>query len=188
MDLAREAPGVRAVFTCRSLDYSALLSTPESPAPQVRIEPLEDQRVEQFLGAYETLPAARISGGICGVRPSSTCSAPLSTLRLLLAHRGQDGRLSKGRAALFTGFVRQALRREMEAGHPLFQPGALLDRRDYERVLRGEWRDGFELPAREPSLCAALSRLAFRTETARGGRRIPGPRRLGRRPRAPRGR
>ena len=56
----------------------------------------------------------------------------------------------------------------MEAGHPLFQAGALLDRRDYERVLRGEWRDGFELPAREPALCAALSRLAFRMQKRRG--------------------
>jgi hypothetical protein len=87
---------------------------------------------------------------------------------LLLAHRAHDGRLSKGRAALFTGFVRQALRREMEAGHPLFQAGALLDRRDYERVLRGEWRDGFELPAREPALSAALSRLALRMQKRRG--------------------
>jgi hypothetical protein len=64
--------------------------------------------------------------------------------------------------------VRQALRRELEAGHPLFQSGALLDRRDYERVLRGEWRDGFELPAREPALCPALSQLAFRMQKRRG--------------------
>ena len=166
-DLAREAPGVRAVFTCRSLDYSALLSTPESPVPQVRIEPLEDERVEQFLGAYDPARGPDLWRDLRGTPQLDLFRSPFY-LRLLLAHRGQDGRLSKGRAALFTGFVQQALRREMEAGHPLFQAGALLDRRDYERVLRGEWRDGFELPAREPALCAALSRLAFRMQKRRG--------------------
>ena len=166
-DLAREAPGVRAVFTCRSLDYSALLSTPESPVPQVRIEPLEDQRAEQFLGAYDPARGPDLWRDLRGKPQLDLFRSPFY-LRLLLVHRGHDGRLSKGRAALFTGFVRQALRREMEAGNPLFQAGALLDRRDYERVLRGEWRDGFELPAREPSLCAALSRLAFRMQKRRG--------------------
>ncbi|MGI8427484.1 MAG: NACHT domain-containing protein [Actinomycetota bacterium] len=168
-DLAREAPGVRAVFTCRSLDYSALLSTPESPVPQVRIEPLEDARVEQFLGGYDPVRGPRLWRELQGTPQLDLFRSPFY-LRLLLAsiRAMTAGSLSKGRAALFTGFVRQALWHEVEAGHPLFQAGALLDWRDHRRVPRGECRDGFELPAREPSLCAALSRLAFRLQERRG--------------------
>jgi TIR domain-containing protein/NACHT domain-containing protein len=86
-DLAREAPGVRAVFTCRSLDYSALLSTPESPVPQVRIEPLEDQQVEQFLGAYDPDRGPRLWRELRGTPQLELFRSPFY-LRLLLAHPG----------------------------------------------------------------------------------------------------
>jgi hypothetical protein len=48
-DLARSAPGTRVVFSCRSLAYSASLSTPELPVPHIRIERLADEQVEEFL-------------------------------------------------------------------------------------------------------------------------------------------
>jgi hypothetical protein len=51
-ELAVAAPGVRAVFSCRSLDYSASLSTPEFSVPHVRIERLDDAQVEEFLTLY----------------------------------------------------------------------------------------------------------------------------------------
>ena len=56
-----------------------------------------------------TPPAAPISGRDLRGTPQLDRFRSPFYLRLLLAHRGHDGRLSKGRAALFTGFVRQAL-------------------------------------------------------------------------------
>ena len=45
-------PGNRVVFSCRSLDYSSSLSTSELRVPQVRIEPLTDDQVRNFLKVY----------------------------------------------------------------------------------------------------------------------------------------
>ncbi|MBK6768198.1 MAG: SUMF1/EgtB/PvdO family nonheme iron enzyme [Ardenticatenales bacterium] len=44
--------GHRAVIACRSLDYSAPLSTPALRVPQVQVEPLTDHEVEAFLRRY----------------------------------------------------------------------------------------------------------------------------------------
>ena len=51
-DLAHSAPGTHVLFSCRSLDYSASLSTPDLPVPHVRIEQLADAQVEEFLALY----------------------------------------------------------------------------------------------------------------------------------------
>lgn len=90
-------------------------------------------------------------------------------LKLLLAQAGADGPALRGRAALFTGFVRQALAREIDADNPAFRPGVLLDRRDHERILRREWRNAMDFPSRGP-LLPALCRLAFGLQA----RRAPG--------------
>src|SRR5882672_2095588 len=42
-------PGTRVVFSCRTLDYSAPLSTPGLRVPQVVVEALTDEQVAQFL-------------------------------------------------------------------------------------------------------------------------------------------
>jgi hypothetical protein len=51
-ELVRDYPRNRVVFSCRSLDYSATLSSRELPVPQVRIEPLSDPQVQEFLARY----------------------------------------------------------------------------------------------------------------------------------------
>jgi len=50
--LGRDYPYNRVIFSCRSLDYSASLSSKEWPVPQVRIEPLSDAQVQQFVELY----------------------------------------------------------------------------------------------------------------------------------------
>ena len=55
-------------------------------------------------------------------------------LKLLVAQT-TAGEIPAGRAALFTGFVRQALRREVESDNALFQPGDLLHARDVQRLV-----------------------------------------------------
>jgi predicted NACHT family NTPase len=47
--LEHDYPGNRVIFSCRSLDYSVTLSAKESPVPQVRIEPLSDPQVRDFI-------------------------------------------------------------------------------------------------------------------------------------------
>ena len=50
--LERDFPGNRVVFSCRHLDYSVTLSSKELPVPQVRIEPLSNAQVQEFVTVY----------------------------------------------------------------------------------------------------------------------------------------
>jgi formylglycine-generating enzyme required for sulfatase activity len=82
-------------------------------------------------------------------------------LRLLVEEVEATGTPASGRAALFTGFVRRALKREIEGDNPLLQPDALLAERDYARVLSARrWRDPHELPERG-CLFPKLAALAY---------------------------
>ncbi len=167
-ELARRFPGTRAVFSCRSLDYSASLSTADLPVPHVRIEQLADAQVEEFLTLYGPEHGSALWAQLRSTPQLDLFRSPFY-LRLLLAQAGADGVAPGGRAALFTGFVRQSLLREVTAANPLFRQGYLLDRRDHERLARNEWRTETDLPGRGP-LLPALWRLAFELQ----GRRAPG--------------
>lgn len=90
---------------------------------------------------------------------------------MLLAQAQPGATLLQGRAALFTGFVRQALARELEASNALFGPGALLDRLDHGRIVRREWPGPYELPTRG-ALFPALARLAFELQKRRGAAEV----------------
>ena len=162
--------GTRVLFSCRSLDYSASLSTPEAPVPHVRIEQLGDRQVEEFLGAYDAEHGPALWQQLRGTPQLDLFRSPFY-LRLLLAQAGAGGPLLNGRAALFTAFVRQALQREITADNPLFRPGALLDRRDHERLAQSAraWRNATDLPQGGP-LLPALGRFAYDLQS----RRAPG--------------
>ena len=64
----------------------------------------------------------------------------------------------KGRAGLFTGFVRQVLAREIHGA--LFQPDTLLTEHDHQKLNLGRWRSPFDLPERGV-LLPSLSGLAY---------------------------
>jgi formylglycine-generating enzyme required for sulfatase activity len=67
--------------------------------------------------------------------------------------------MPKGRAALFTGFVRQALQREIKG--KLFElEGGLLVESDHQKLSLNKWRNPFELPERG-LLIPTLSDLAY---------------------------
>jgi formylglycine-generating enzyme required for sulfatase activity len=51
-ELAQHYPHIWVIFSCRSLDYSASLSSRDLPVPQVRIESLSDAQVEEFVHLY----------------------------------------------------------------------------------------------------------------------------------------
>ena len=149
--LAKEQPGNRVVFSCRTLDYSAPLSTPALRVPQVQIEPLSDGQVQDFLRLYSPARGAEIWAAIAGTPQIDALRAPFF-LALLVDQVEATGDLAGDRAGLFTGFVRQALKREVERDNPLFALEELLASRDLRRVAQWQWRDTYEAPKKLPTL------------------------------------
>jgi len=153
-------PGTRIVFACRSLDYSAPLSTPALRVPQVQIEAMGDAQAEQFLKLYSPAHAAAIWERLAGSSQLAVFRSPYF-LKLLVDQVEAEGQFPEGRAGLFTGLVRQSLRREIERDNPLFRPDGLLTERDYRRVVQGSrWRTVYDLPERG-ALIPRLSHLAY---------------------------
>ena len=142
-----DSPGNRIVFSCRGLDYSQPLSTPNLRVPQVRIEALSDEQVRDFLKAYSPLRWYEIWNVLEGQPQLEIMRSPYF-LKLLVDQVDASGEIPAGRAALFTGFVRQSLRREVERGNPLFEPGELISSRDMRRITRWKWKTPWDLPDR----------------------------------------
>ena len=164
-DLTQRYPGNRVLFSCRSLDYSATLSSKDLPVPQVRIEALSDAQIQEFLQLYCPAHHAALWRNLAGSPQLEVLRSPYF-LKLLVAQT-TAGEIPAGRAALFGGFARQALQREIEADHSLFQPGALLSERDRTRFKEPrQWKTPHELP-RQGILFDRLSHLAFQMQARR---------------------
>ena len=155
-----ERPGNRVVFSCRSLDYSAPLGSPTLPVPQLRIEPMSDEQMARFLRLYSPARGEAIWRQLRGSPQHGLLRTPYF-LSLLVQQVETEGRLPEGHAALFTGYVRQVLRREVERGHRLFAPDHLLTARDCRRTVQTvPWRTPFDLPEQGP-LIPKLAELAY---------------------------
>ncbi|MCE7938198.1 hypothetical protein DCC79_07645 [bacterium] len=162
-EIAATAPGSRIVFSCRSLDYATPLSTPALRVPQVRVEPLSDEQVRRFLEQYLPSHADGLWATLSASGHLDVVRSPYF-LRLLVEQVETTGDVPLGRAALFTGFVRQALAREVERDHPLFRPDTLLAERDVHRLTAARrWRTPYELPERGV-LVPKLGELAYRMQ------------------------
>ena len=154
-ELAQQHQDARAVLSCRSLDYSAPLSSHALTVPQVRVEPLEEEQIqgylEQQLGAAGLALWARLEG-----RPELAVLQVPYFLQILVTELGPGAtagpavdELPLGQAALFTRLVRQGLQRELRRGNPLFLPDGLLTERDCVRLTQAQsWRTPWELPER----------------------------------------
>ena len=175
-----EAYGNRAVITCRSLDYSVSLSSEDAPAQQVNVKPLSHDQTHQFLQLK--LPDTG-EGVWLELQKNSDLLDFYSTpyfVQLLVDQVTQARRIPPGRAALFTGYVQQALKREAAERHdPLFAPrdhssdadggggggGAgpdLLDEADCVQIVQGNF-GALELPE-GGCLIPKLSELAFKMQ------------------------
>jgi formylglycine-generating enzyme required for sulfatase activity len=114
--------------------------------PQVEVQPMNRDLVRDFLRAYADKNEERIWKELDG-SPQFTLFQTPYFLKLLCEQFEDTGNAPKGRAALFTGFVRQALRREIKG--KLFQlEGGLLGEGDHEKLSLNKWRNPFELPER----------------------------------------
>src|SRR4029079_1719074 len=156
--------GNRAVFTCRTLDIGAGLSSPEVLVPQAEVQPLSADQIREFLRHYAPEYAEATFAGITADDRQLTLYNTPFFLDLLVRQIRPDGTLPASRAALFAGFIRGALQREITARSSLFvEDGsdALLqegDRAWLHRPPRGT--APHELPTRGP-LFGRLSALAF---------------------------
>ncbi len=157
--MSQARPGNRVIFSCRTLDYSAPLSTPALRVPQVQIESLSDEQVHEFLRLYSPLRGEAIWTAIAGTPQLEALRAPFF-LALLVDQVEATGELAEDRAGLFTSFVRQALKREVERNNPLFALEELLANRDLRRIAEWQWRDVYELPERGV-LVPRLAGLAY---------------------------
>lgn len=151
--------GNRAIFSCRSLDYSASLSSKDLRVPQIEVERMSEEKVRQFIEAYSPVHAAMIWSELDGSPQFDLFRTPIY-LKLLLDQTERLKRLPKGKAELFTQCVRQTLIREIEADNRLLLPDSLLTARDTTKLAQGRWGSPFDLPERG-ALIPALSRLAF---------------------------
>ena len=155
--------GCRAIFSCRSLDYSAPLSSKDLRVPQIVVQPMDGEQVRAFLDAYIPAQAGAIWKELDGSPQFDLFRTPYF-LKLLIEQA--DEGVPKGRASLFTGFVRQALSREIGGGNRLFEPNGLLTERDHGRMAQNKWRSPFDLPERG-ALIPKLSELAYQMQANR---------------------
>ncbi|WP_428268067.1 SUMF1/EgtB/PvdO family nonheme iron enzyme [Haliangium sp.] len=156
------AGGNRFVFSCRSLDYSAPLSSPTLRVPQVRIEPMDDNQIRQYLKLFCPAQWAEVWQAFAGSANLDLLRTPYF-LRLTVEQILEEGRTPQGRAELFTGFVRNALRREVERDSPLFDDEELLSSRDRRQIVRWRWKGPYDLPERG-LLVRGLGQLAHRMQ------------------------
>ncbi len=149
------------VFSCRSLDYSASLSSEALPVPQVRVEPLAPAQIEEFLRLHLADDAVPIWETLRrDVQQLALFASPFF-LRLLVDQVRVTGEMPQGQAGLLTGFVRRALHREVvERGGRLFTPDRLLSEDDVQQVIQQEWPVPYDLPA-EGILIPRLESLAY---------------------------
>ena len=149
------------VFSCRSLDYSAPLSSAAHPVRQVQVEPLSPQQIEAFLTAYLPTTGASVWQTIADDDKVADLFTSPFYARLLVDQVTEDGSIPNGAAAMITSSVRRALHREVvKRQNRLFQPNGLLDQRDYEQAFKGRWGSPHALP-RRGILIPCLEQLAF---------------------------
>jgi hypothetical protein len=116
----RLPPGNALVFTSRTLDYQGELA-----APQVEIDPLTDDQIEEFAGRYLDDPAAgRALRQMLTARHVDLL--PLARtpyyLMLMVEVYAAEHDLPANRARLFEGFVQRLFAREEERNHANWLP------------------------------------------------------------------
>ncbi len=168
--LATGAPGNRMVFTCRSLDYSAPLSSPGLRVPQARLEPLSDAQVAACLHAWCPEQADALAARLSELGAAEAIRTPFF-LRLL-ADQARAGEAPADWPGLLTGLLRRSLQREVERDNPLFVPDGpapLITERDHQRLVQATvWAGPYDLPERGP-LLPGLVALAYGMQAGQEG-------------------
>jgi formylglycine-generating enzyme required for sulfatase activity len=162
--------GNRAVVTCRSIDYSEPLGSNDAPVQNANVKPLTPEQVKLFLQVHLPEQAEQVGQALEHEPKQLELFSTPYFLKLLCENDEvrRTGNLPTGHAALFTGLVRQALRRECDAQNPLLREGELLKRGDRWQVLNNHWADPHQLPE-QGTLIPGLARLAYHMQRAEQG-------------------
>ncbi len=160
----------RALFSCRSLDYSEPLSVEGMTVPHVRFRELDDGQVQAFLEEYLPEKWQTLWEDLRD-SPRLEMERTPFYLKLEVEQYRDRGRPPAGPAELFSGFVWQALRREVAVKHDQrFANGQLLSLRDQERINGpDDWQSAPHQLPEEGSLLPGLSNLAYGMQLDEGG-------------------
>ena len=158
------------IFSVRTLDYSATLSSEGLTVRQARLAPWSLAQIERFcllrLGPDNTLaPAIRKDQTL-----TALCALPFN-LDAQCSLTGALGRPAADRAELFGGMAWQRLRRAKQR-RELEHPGLLTDREHAQLADDGYWLGHLhQLPAKG-QLVAGLDRQATRMHRASDGTEV----------------
>lgn len=163
----RDVSGNRAVFTCRTLDYGAMLSSKDVGVPHIRLEPMSPEQVLEYVRINLPDQADLVVQVLTrDERVLSFYRTPYM-LRLLVGQVRAIGTVPIGRADAFHAMVRELLRREILSGNPRLANPEILTERE-QRLLREHGGDPYWLPERG-HLIPALTRLAYQMQLAKSG-------------------
>ncbi len=172
--------GNRAVFSCRSLDYSEVLNSKDAAnVRQVTLKSLNPTQIEAFLQHYVPDHAQATWHSIKDDPKQIDLYSTPYFLKLLseqVAH--QAGRIPNNRAELFSQLLRHAAQREVESEHPVFtQDEALFTTHDRAQLAELRSSGGCHLPERG-ALLPQLGLLAYNMQHERqssggGSVRVP---------------
>jgi len=165
--------GNRAVLSCRSLDYSAPLSSADLRVPHLSLRPLDQGQRRVFLSAWLGDAKASAVEAAMDAAQRALCATPFAA-RLVVDAVAANGTPPRGAAELVTGLVRRALAREAERGGPLAEPGRVLHERDLRQIALDRWAGPADLPSRG-ALVPALERLGWHMQAgglAAGGAQV----------------
>ncbi|MEA2078589.1 MAG: SUMF1/EgtB/PvdO family nonheme iron enzyme, partial [Pseudomonadota bacterium] len=164
-------PGVRLLFACRPLDYSQRLDARHhTRLPEIEVQAMAPERIKEFIyRRFRATSAAQIWAQL-EEHPSLELYSSPYYLNLLLGQidtEAKDILIPQDRAGLFTGMVRERLRRECQnKNNTRFEDTELLGKRDRLTILNdkspGNW-----LPEDTPFF-PALAALAFHIQDASG--------------------
>jgi len=154
LELVASFPDNRVVFSCRTLDYVSPLSREQVRVPMLRVEPLGDGQMREFLAAHQGPDWAALKD-----LPQLDLLRLPFYLKLLCESYAATREIPWGRAALITGFVRWAFRRELEKREAFCLDPLLVAERTGRKLTQNRWKDPYELPGGLP--VKVLGDLAF---------------------------
>ncbi|GLZ02500.1 hypothetical protein Acsp02_97510 [Actinoplanes sp. NBRC 103695] len=163
----RDIPGNRAIFSCRTLEYGAMLSSKDVGVPHIRLEPMTESQVLGYIDLH--LPDHAELAREVLLRDPRTLSFYRTPymLRLLVSQVHAIGTIPVGRTDAFAAMIRELLRREILAGNQRLINTEILTERE-QRRLRDGVRDPRWLP-NTGSFIPALTRLAYQMQSTKLG-------------------
>ncbi len=164
--------GNRAIFACRSIDYSYTLSHPDYPVPQFRLQPLEAAQMQEYLKRCVPDHAQQIWQVLEKNAELRELFRVPYLLRLLSELFYEFGSVPHGRAHTFTRLIRKLIKRELENRTPSLNHAELLSPAA-RAFFQGDSRldQPHYLPDQE-LLIAALAGFAHRLQSLAQGQRL----------------